>query len=248
MRTLCKNRNWKLLVLASSVLIFMGYQFFWYLTADNFVLLAVSIVINIILLVMLFYKDEFWKYLQKNNMSNNACCETTSLNSKNVYNEEIMEHLVNIKGELNQVEQLVNDAVINLIVNFKYLSELTKSQQDLVFSIEKMAMTAENTELVKLLWRQMMIMKKIEQELASTAISMQFGDMVTQLLQHATKQINTLDSILIRFYQEDNQKGSTHKPKENHNGMPNNTKKIKMKNQTKTVSQQSLQSGEIELF
>ncbi len=52
---------------------------------------------------------------------------------------EADEYFMNIKEELNQVDRLVSDAVNNLVINFRYISKLTKSHHDMVLVIEKMA-------------------------------------------------------------------------------------------------------------
>lgn len=121
-----------------------------------------------------------------------------------ICNIEADEYFMNIKGELNQVDRLVSDAVNNLVINFKYISELTRSHHDMVIAIERMAATKENRAILELLEKQMAIADKIEQELENAVTSLQFGDLVTQLLAHATRQIETLNMVLQRVDRQSN--------------------------------------------
>ena len=242
------------LALAGGVLVFTGFQFYRFLTVDGSILQAMSIMISIALIVMLLklsktvYKSEISTCRQRDEMHENAFYEGSALVSKMPRNNEIAEYLANIKDELGQAEQLVNDAVTNLVVNFGYISELTNSQRDIVLTVEKMAMSDDNAEVVKLLRRQMMMAKKIEQELATTVTSMQFGDLVVQLLKHTDSQINTLDSVLQRIDQQNIQERNIYQADDECNEISYATIKMKKINQTRPVLQQGLQSGEVDLF
>ena len=84
---------------------------------------------------------------------------------------EADEYFMNIKEELNQIDRLVSDAVNNLVVNFRYISKLTKSHHDMVLAIEKMAAPEGSKSILALLEKQMIIADKIEQELEMTVTS-----------------------------------------------------------------------------
>lgn len=254
MITLDEKKKRMFLALAGGVLVFTGFQFYRLLTVDGSILQAMSIMISIALIVILLklsktaYRGEISDCQQRDGVDGNALYEGFSLDSKMPRNKEVAKYLANIKDELGQAEQLVNDAVTNLVVNFGYISELTSSQRDMVLTVEKLAMTDDNAEVVKLLRRQMMMAKKIERELATTVTSMQFGDLVVQLLKHTTRQINTLDSVLQRIDQPNIQERNINQFDNTHTEISNATVKMKKINQTRPVLQQGLQSGEVDLF
>ena len=72
-------------------------------------------------------------------------------------NVEADEYFLNIKGELNQVDRLVSDAVNNLVINFRYISKLTKTHHEMVTTIERMAIPDGNKPILELLDKQMEI-------------------------------------------------------------------------------------------
>lgn len=250
-----EKRKRLFLALAIGVLVFTGFQCFWYLTVDGSILQAMSIMVSIALAVTLLksgktaaYKEENCVCRQGGEAEVHALYAKFSPDCKVHCNREVAEYLTNIKNELDQAEQLVNEAVTNLAVNFNYIGELTTAQHDMALAIEEMAMTGDNAGVVKLLRRQMMVAKKIEQELATMATSMQVGDLVVQLLKHTARQINSLDSVLRHIDQHDNQEKNIIEPDDTHNQMTNTAEKMKKNNQRKPVLQQGVQSGEVELF
>ena len=120
--------------------------------------------------------------LASNKDNHTAIDEIATADRNNItQNSDVIEYLMNIKGELNQVDRLVSDAVNNLVINFKYISKLTKSHHDMVLAIEKMAAPEGSKNILTLLDKQMTIADKIEQELEMAVTSLQFGDLVTQL-------------------------------------------------------------------
>lgn len=163
---------------------------------------------------------------------------------------EADEYFMNIKGELSQVDRLVSDAVNNLVISFKYISKLTKSHHDMVLAIEKMAAPEGSKPILELLEKQMVIADKIEQELEMAITSLQFGDLVTQLLAHTAGQVEALNIELQRI----DRKGSW-KEKAGKNafdamqeGISKAVEIAKTKSKRKPVVQQGMQMGDIELF
>lgn len=165
-----------------------------------------------------------------------------------ICNVEADEYFMNIKGELNQVDRLVSDAVNNLVINFKYISELTRSHHDMVIAIERMAATKENQAILELLEKQMAIADKIEQELENAVTSLQFGDLVTQLLAHTTRQVEMLNMVLQRIDRQSNGKGEKISLRGVHEGISKAVNVANSKSKRKPVVQQGMQMGEIELF
>lgn len=163
---------------------------------------------------------------------------------------EADEYFMSIKGELNQIDRLVSDAVNNLVINFRYISELTKSHHDMVLAIEKMAAPEGSKPILELLEKQMVIADKIEQELEMAVTSLQFGDLVTQLLAHTTHQVEMLNMELQRVDRQSNWKKKIGKESLHtiHEGISKAVDVAKIKSKRKPVVQQGMQMGDIELF
>jgi len=163
---------------------------------------------------------------------------------------EADEYFMGIKGELNQIDRLVSDAVNNLVINFRYISKLTKSHHDMVLAIEKMAAPEGSKPILELLDKQMDIAGKIEQELEMAITSLQFGDLVTQLLAHTTHQVEILNIELQRIDRQGNWKKKVEEEslRTIHEGISKAVDVAKIKNKRKPVVQQGMQMGDIELF
>mgnify|MGYP003545272862 CR=1 FL=1 len=141
----------------------------------------------------------------QSNIDNQFTDEMNSENSDHALcNAEVDEYFMNIKSELGQVDRLISDAVNNLVINFHYISKLTKTHHEMVLVIEKMASPEASKPILELLDKQMNIADKIEQELEMAITSLQFGDLVTQLLAHTTHQVEMLNMELQRVDREDN--------------------------------------------
>jgi len=166
-----------------------------------------------------------------------------------IYNDESDEFFLDIKNDLNQVDRLVSDAVNNLVINFKFISQLTKSHHEMVMAIEKLAVPDQSEPILELLRRQMMIADKIEQELGGAITSLQFGDLVTQLLAHTSNQLDMFVRVLQRI------DGHSSTLSANEKCLVDVTQSIskamritQSRNKQKPVVQQAMHNGEIELF
>lgn len=167
----------------------------------------------------------------------------------NQFTEEVSdEYFMNIKSELGQVDRLISDAVNNLVINFCYISKLTKTHHEMVLLIEKMASPAANKSILELLNKQMGIADEIEKELEMIITSLQFGDLVTQLLAHVTHQVEMLNVELQRVDKEDNWKNEKIALHTIHEEIIKAVNSVKAKNNRKPVVQQGMQMGDIELF
>jgi hypothetical protein len=109
-----------------------------------------------------------------------------------------------LKENSIKLTELVSDAVNNLVSNFRYISELTKSHHEMVLAIERMAAPDSSKPIIELLGKQMIIADKIEQELEMAVTSLQFGDLVAQLLAHTSHQVEVLNIELQRIDQQGN--------------------------------------------
>ncbi|MCC8997265.1 MAG: hypothetical protein LM517_09515 [Nitrosomonas sp.] len=163
-------------------------------------------------------------------------------------NVEADEYFLNIKGELNQVDRLVSDAVNNLVINFRYISKLTQTHHEMVTTIERMAIPDGNKPILELLDKQMEIAEKIEQELEMAITSLQFGDLVTQLLAHTAHQVEMLNMELQRIDREDNWRNGKAALHTIHEGISKAVNIAKTRSKRKPVVQQGMQMGDVELF
>jgi hypothetical protein len=179
------------------------------------------------------------------------CVSDNSLNNLSdcILSDESDEFFLEIKKDLNQVERLVSDAVNNLVINFKFISQLTKSHHEMVMAIETLAVPNQNEPILELLRKQMLIADKIEHELEGAITSLQFGDLVTQLLAHTSNQLDMFVRVLQRI--DSHGKNSPAEEK----SMMDVTRKIseamrtaQSRTKRKTVVQQAMHNGEIELF
>ncbi len=74
----------------------------------------------------------------------------------------------------------------------------------MVLAIERMAAPDSSKPIIELLGKQMIIADKIEQELEMAVTSLQFGDLVAQLLAHTSHQVEVLNIELQRIDQQGN--------------------------------------------
>ncbi|MDH5552552.1 MAG: hypothetical protein OEX82_04405 [Nitrosomonas sp.] len=173
--------------------------------------------------------------------------EPQTLISGSVCNVEVDEYFCDIKDELGQADKLVSDAVNNLVMNFNYISKLTSSHHGMVLAIEKMAAPADNEPVLQLLKRQMNIAEKIEQELSAAVTSLQFGDLVTQLLTHTAHQIDALNMSLHRIDRQ-SIKPVGRSLNEIEKEISEAVMSVKKQGKAKPVVQQGMRVGEVDLF
>ncbi len=171
----------------------------------------------------------------------------TDINNK-TYNVAVDEYFLNIKSELNQIDRLVNDAVTHLVINFEYINELSKSQHEAILDIKKLSISRNSKPVLELLNKQIGITDKNEQELQSALTALQFGDLVSQLLAHTTKQIDMLKKALQHIdYIRNMNDGEKHQ-QEIGNEISMAIQLAVTKKTNKPVVQHEIQKGEIELF
>lgn len=160
--------------------------------------------------------------------------------------DQTNQYFLRIQAELNQIDQLVNNAVTNLVINFEYISNLTKLHHEVFAAIDKLNFVEGNISMNELLEKQLGIAEKIERELEMAVASLQFGDLVTQLLTHTSHQVEILNTELHRYCSVGCKDPNEHT--RTHEGINKavcvaNTKCLK-----KTVTQHGIQIGDVELF
>lgn len=114
-------------------------------------------------------------------------------------------------------------------------------------AIEKLAIPNESEPVLELLKRQMMIADKIEHELGAAITSLQFGDLVTQLLAHTSDQLD----VFIRVLQRIDRHSNLQREDKLIDGGKNVSQAMRIarsRNKKKPVIQQAMHNGEIELF
>jgi len=254
------HRGYVFLVVATIVLIFAGIQIYWlYMNAVS-IIGVLSILTSLGLTMTLIT-------LATNNRNENNLPDSQSvglaekpteknevnddsINAENleICNLEADEYFMKVKEELNQVDRLVSDAVNNLVINFRYISNLTKAHHDMVLVIERMAAPEGSKPILSLLQKQMEIAQKIEQELDAAVTSLQFGDLVAQLIAHTTCQVETLNMVLQRIDRQSSRKDHEKSIDQIHSGISKAIKVVNSKGKRKPVVQQGMQTGDIELF
>lgn len=169
--------------------------------------------------------------------------EQTVLGGSNVA-ENLIE---TIKEDLNQLDRVVGDEVDNLIINFKYISKLTRSHHEMALAIEKMVIAGESDSIIEVLEKQKMLTDKIEQRLEAVITTLQFGDLVAQLLMHTSCQVGMLNIMLQRLDHQNDLKKEI-RCGVFHERSTRNVGTVKIKTKRKPVIQKKMQAGEIELF
>lgn len=167
------------------------------------------------------------------------------------FGSRLEEYFVELETELSQVDRLVGDAVGNLVASYKYISNLTRRQQEISLSIAQSAAVADREPLPQLLARQTAIAHEIDQELDAAVTSLQFGDLVDQQLGHTMHRIRVLGTALqrVEWPAGREQSGSlTDKPRAMYEGISAALVAASAAGRRKTVTQQRMQRGDIELF
>lgn len=164
---------------------------------------------------------------------------------------QVEEYFAGIRGELGQVDRLVGDAVGNLVASFRYVSKLTRSQQEISLAIVRAAAPAGSESIGQLVNQQTAVAGQIEQELDAAVTSLQFGDLVAQLLGHTMIHIEALRTALRRIERHDIgqvDEGFPGKPRRVHDGVSRAVMAADTASRMKPVRQQGMQTGDIELF
>lgn len=249
-----RKKKWLYIALAGMVLVFVGIQIHWLLDESGSVMQGLSIVTSVGLvwtLVMLSIAEHDKNtevQLENNDLKADTSNKPQTLVSESICNIEVDEYFCDIKEELGQADKLVSDAVNNLVMNFNYISKLTSSHHGMVLAIEKMAAPADNEPVLQLLKRQMKIAEKIEQELSAAVTSLQFGDLVTQLLSHTAHQIDALNMSLHHIDRQSINRPSGRSLNEVGNEVSEAVISVKKHGKGKPVVQQGMRVGEVDLF
>ena len=189
---------------------------------------------------------------QNSEMQN--CVDPAAHEMKVFCNSQLDDYFAGVKGELDQVERLVSDATSDLIASFKYISKLARSQQEISLSIAQTTVNAqqdnEGESVGHLLARQKAIVNQIEQEVDAAVTSMQFSDLVIQLLGHAMNRIEALGTALQRVDTQDMMAGgdTVYKPHRFHEGVAKAVTAANAVTREKPVRQQGMSAGDIDLF
>lgn len=182
------------------------------------------------------------------------CVDPAAHEMKVFCNSQLDDYFAGVKGELDQVERLVSDATGDLIASFKYISKLARSQQEISLSIAQSTADAQQNNdgesVGHLLVRQKAIVNQIEQEVDAAVTSMQFGDLVVQLLDHAMIRIEALGTALQRVDTQDMTAGgnTVYKPHRFHEGVAKAVAAANAVTREKPVRQQGMSAGDIDLF
>lgn len=249
-----RNKKWLYIALAGMVLVFVGIQIHSLLGEGGSIMQGLSIVTSVglvwslVVLSITEHDKNIELRLETSGQKVDSSNEQKIPVSESICNIEVDEYFCDIKEELGQANKLVSDAVNNLVMNFNYISKLTSSHHSMVMAIEKMAAPADNEPVLQLLKRQMKIAEKIEQELSAAVTSLQFGDLVTQLLSHTTHQIDALNMSLHRIDRQSVNRVGGKSLDEIHHEISDAVVSVREKNKGKPVVQQGMRVGEVDLF
>lgn len=161
------------------------------------------------------------------------------------------DYFTGIKAELNQVDRLVGDAVGDLVASFRYIGKLTRSQQEISRAIAATAAPSNGESMEQMLNRQAVIADQIEQEVDAAVTSLQFGDLVAQLLGHTTTRVEALGTALQRIDRQDVEQECDQRawnPRRIHEGIAGAVTAANAASRSKPVVQHGMQKGEVELF
>jgi hypothetical protein len=184
-------------------------------------------------------------------IQHSMCIDLAAQDMRVFCNSQLDDYFAGIKGELNQVDRLVGDAVGNLVSSFKYISKLTRSQQETSLAIVGAAALANSGPAGQLLDRQSAIAGQIEQEVDAAVASLQFGDLAAQLLGHTMIRVEALGTALQRIDRQDAGQESreiTSRPQRIHEGLSRAVTAANATTRRKPVVQHGMQTGEVELF
>ena len=110
------------------------------------------------------------------------------------------EHQI-IQGELGQVSTLVDDAIKTLVESFNSLNEQVAEQANLVQYIVTEVSDSGNHE-VEQLTRIFELSQQINQNVASATRSLQFDDIVQQLVTHSHRRTEQMEQLFAGLYQK----------------------------------------------
>ncbi len=254
------HRYYIFLIVAVIVLFFAGVQAYWLHMNTVSIIGVLSVLTSLgLTMTLIALATNNWNennlpdsqseiLIEKSTEENETDDDVVHVENLEIFNLEADEYFLKVKEELNQVDRLVSDAVNNLVNNFRYISSLTKTHHDMVLLIERMAAPEGSKPILELLQKQMEIANKIEQELDAAVTSLQFGDLVTQLIAHTTRQVDTLNMVLQRIDRQNSWKYPEKNIDQLHSGISKAIKIVNSKGKKKPVVQQGMQTGDIELF
>ena len=180
-----------------------------------------------------------------------ACGDRVTQDMKLFCNSQLEDYFAGIHGELSQADRLVGDAVVNLVASFRYISKLTRAQEEVSLAIVDAAAPAGGGSLGPLSEQQAQIAGQIEQEVDAAVTSLQFGDLVAQLLAHTKVRVDAIGAALQRIdWQDVGQESGERalKPQRIHQGINKAVTAANAASRSKPVVQHGMQRGEVELF
>jgi hypothetical protein len=111
---------------------------------------------------------------------------------------ELADHFDGLVGDLSHADTLLGDAVRRLAAGFLRISELMCKHREVTGMLVNAVAPQGGGSVAYLLERQAGVAEQIERELRAIVVSLQFGDLVTQLLGHGVSRIESLRDALQR--------------------------------------------------
>lgn len=120
------------------------------------------------------------------------------LEEANPPGSELADHFDELIRDLSQADRLIGDAVGRLAAGFLHLDKLVRVQRDRTAIVADAAVREPGKPVACLLAGQADIAEQIEREVSAIVVSLQFGDLVSQLLEHSVTRIEMLRNALER--------------------------------------------------
>jgi len=159
------------------------------------------------------------------------------------------QHLIEVEADLNQTAYLLSGAIEKLGSSFMAIhSAVTDQQQEIDLLLSQIDMSEEATQKITVL------RKKISAEVDAAVTGLQFQDMTNQLIERVIKRVDGLRESLLALAIHGEDMAPEHEHAEIVNLLAEMSKGVNSRNDAlkgglrKSVGQQDMSSGEIELF
>lgn len=159
------------------------------------------------------------------------------------------QHLVEVETDLNQTTYLLSGAIEKLSDSFMNIHAAVTAQQQEIDSLLKVVNVPEKEYQTILLLR-----KKIAEEVNAAVTGLQFQDMTSQLIARVIKRVDGLRESLDALAAHGQDMGPEHEHEEIVKLLNEMSTSLNLRNNAlvggliKSVTQQNMDTGEVELF
>ena len=167
-----------------------------------------------------------------------------------ICNNTASEYIMGLKGDLNQAETLTSTAAPPHLTHHPPRRLFPGAPPAIFPPLPPPAAPFAPPSLLLPFPPLLLIANRIEQELEAVITSLQFGDLVAQLLVHTARQVEMLSDALRGIDRQGSLQGKAEKRALNstHSSINKAVNEVKNKGKKKPVVQQGMKMGDIELF